>query len=123
MLSRLPGQPEGGGGPTASVELGSSSSSRRATSSQIDGGRAVRFDSVVKMILVPCRLDLSDGLSDELWWNGEDYLQFRCGTILGVLSVRLLPYSVCINMKDLCFRSILCPRKVSWVVSFGNGGS
>ncbi|CAN0401319.1 unnamed protein product, partial [Ectocarpus sp. 8 AP-2014] len=42
-----------------------------------DHGRAVRFDRVVKLILVPSRLDLSAGLSDELWWNEDDYLQFR----------------------------------------------
>lgn len=77
-LSPLPGQPEGGG-QTAGVGLGGS---RRAASSPIDRGRAVRFDPVVKLILVPSRLDLGDGLSDELWWNEDDYLQFRCGTLL-----------------------------------------
>lgn len=38
--------------------------------------RAVRFDSVVKIILVPTRSDLG-GLSEDLWWREEDYLQFR----------------------------------------------
>lgn len=47
------------------------------------GGRAVRFDSVVKLILVPARRDL-DGLSEDLWWQEEDYLQFRCDTTLGL---------------------------------------
>ncbi|CAN0293559.1 unnamed protein product, partial [Ectocarpus sp. 12 AP-2014] len=42
----------------------------------------VRFDRVVKLILVPSRLDLSAGLSDELWWNEDDYLQFRLGAIV-----------------------------------------
>lgn len=78
MLSLLPRHPEEGVRQTAGVEFGSS---RRAANSPIVRGRAVRFDSVVKMILVPSRLDLSDRLSDELWWNDEDYLQFRCGTI------------------------------------------
>lgn len=38
----------------------------------------VRFDSVVQLILVPSRRDMSADLSQELWWNQEDYLQFRC---------------------------------------------
>lgn len=41
------------------------------------GGRAVRFDSVVQMILVPTRTDLS-GLRADLWWKEEDYCTFRC---------------------------------------------
>ncbi|CAN0163256.1 unnamed protein product [Pylaiella littoralis] len=79
MLSLLPRHPEEGVRQTAGVEFGSS---RRAANSPIVRGRAVRFDSVVKMILVPSRLDLSDRLSDELWWNDEDYLQFRLGAIV-----------------------------------------
>ncbi|CAM9529535.1 unnamed protein product [Scytosiphon promiscuus] len=48
-----------------------------------DRGRAVRFEPVVKLILVPSRLDLGDArLSEELWWNDDDYLQFRLGAIV-----------------------------------------
>ena len=36
----------------------------------------VRFNSVVKLILVPSRNDLH-GLSTDLWWREEDYAQFR----------------------------------------------
>lgn len=53
------------------------SNKRAAGGPAADHGRAVRFDRVVKLILVPSRLDLSAGLSDELWWNEDDYLQFR----------------------------------------------
>lgn len=46
-----------------------------------DRGRAVRFEPVVKLILVPSRHDLGDArLSEELWWSEDDYLQFRYGT-------------------------------------------
>lgn len=38
--------------------------------------RMVRFNSVVKLILVPTRSDL-DGLSTDLWWREEDFEQFR----------------------------------------------
>ena len=41
----------------------------------------VRFDSVVKLILVPTRIDL-DGLSTDLWWREEDYAQFRYDTLV-----------------------------------------
>lgn len=107
MLSLLPGQPEGGGGQTAGVELGSN---RRGVNSSIDRSRAVRFDSVVKMILVPSRLDLSDGLSDELWWNDEDYLRFRCGTINFCVTYRstavfdrVQVFRVCVSVRVCVF--------------------
>ncbi|CAM9766490.1 unnamed protein product [Ectocarpus sp. 13 AM-2016] len=58
------------------------SNKRAAGGPATDHGRAVRFDRVVKLILVPSRLDLSAGLSDELWWNEDDYLQFRLGAIV-----------------------------------------
>ncbi|CAM9786764.1 unnamed protein product [Ectocarpus sp. 6 AP-2014] len=64
----------------AGVEL--VSNKRAAGGPAADHGRAVRFDRVVKLILVPSRLDLSAGLSDELWWNEDDYLQFRLGAIV-----------------------------------------
>lgn len=42
--------------------------------------RAVRFDSVLKLILVPSRRDLK-GLRSELWYREEDYLEFRIGAL------------------------------------------
>lgn len=42
----------------------------------IAGNRAVRFDSVLKLILVPSRSDLG-GLRSDLWYGEEDYLEFR----------------------------------------------
>lgn len=61
---------------------------QRAESAETGGGglrrpnnvpsdcREVRFDSVVKMILVPTRTDLGE-LAKDLWWQEEEYLQFR----------------------------------------------
>lgn len=40
------------------------------------GSRVVRFDAVLKLILVPSRNDLKE-LSPELWYSEEDYLEFR----------------------------------------------
>lgn len=40
------------------------------------GNRVVRFDGVLKLILVPSRNDLKE-LSPELWYREEDYLEFR----------------------------------------------
>lgn len=54
-----------------------------------DHGR-VRFDSVVQLILVPSRKDIDAALSQELWWNQEDYLQFRCDAFFPRLALLLL---------------------------------
>lgn len=56
--------------------VSNSSSNANSSSSRGDDARAVRFDPVVKMILVPTRADLG-GLSEHLWWRREDFLQFR----------------------------------------------
>lgn len=42
--------------------------------------RAVHFDLVLELYLVPSRKDLG-GLRNELWWQEEDYLQFRWGSL------------------------------------------
>ncbi len=73
-LLLLPGRT---GGNVWSSGSNNSSGNRRAAGSPREDGRVVRFDSVVQLILVPSRRDLSDGLSEELWWSKEDYLQFR----------------------------------------------
>lgn len=49
----------------------------RDSNDQTSGNRAVRFDLVCKMILVPSRNDLSQ-LRTHLWWQKEDYVEFRC---------------------------------------------
>lgn len=53
----------------------------RSTPSLSRVGRAVRFDCVVKLILVPSRKDLVR-ISADLWWQKEDYLQFRYGSLM-----------------------------------------
>lgn len=71
------------GAPLAIVEnSGKHSSAQLAgkgdTSSGVDStrSRAVRFDSVIKLVLVPARSDLGERTKD-LWWQEEDYFQFR----------------------------------------------
>ena len=83
-LLLLPGRPAGGwrggggGGVSAGSRRSSSSSSRPVAGGRSDDHGRVRFDSVVQLILVPSRKDMDADLSQKLWWNQEDYLQFRC---------------------------------------------
>lgn len=60
----------------------------------------VRFDSVVKLILVPTRNDL-DGLSTDLWWREEDYAQFRYDTYDRIIIVIV---NFFVNPSRLLFR-------------------
>eukprot|EP00752_Nemacystus_decipiens_P002433 g2290.t1 len=78
-LLLLPGRPAGGwrGGGSSN-----SSSSRPVAGGRSDAQGRVRFHSVVQLILVPSRKDMDSDLSQELWWNQEDYLQFRLGAIV-----------------------------------------
>lgn len=71
------------GAPLAIVENSGKNSAAQLpgkgdTSSRVDctRSRAVRFDSVIKLVLVPARSDLGERTKD-LWWQEEDYFQFR----------------------------------------------
>lgn len=67
------------GTPRSPRGLGESENDKGGRGVRTAGGRsirAVRFDFVLALYLVPSRKDLS-GMRADLWWQEEDYVQFR----------------------------------------------
>lgn len=72
------------------IEERGSRSQQKTVTGRVQNSRAVRFDSVLQLILVPSRSDLK-GLRSDLWYEEEDYLQFRYVQMNAVELTRHLP--------------------------------